>query len=89
MQATDTRKLIMMLYILTLMFLGTIYFQSEAISQPEVIATLKQIDHSGMGNHSIQIMSSFRMSGETILFTALSLTLFFGFAWYLSPSKTY
>lgn len=89
MQASDTRKLIMMLYILTLMFLGTIYLQSEVISQPEVIATLQHVDHSAMGSHSIQIMSSFRMSGETILFTTLSLTLFFGFAWYLSPSKSY
>jgi len=89
MQASDTRKLIMMLYILTLLFLGTIYLQSEEISQPEVIATLQQVDHSTMSSHSMQIMSSFRMSDENILFTALSLTLFFGFAWYLSPSKTY
>lgn len=89
MQASDTRKLIMMLYILTLLFLGIIYLQGDVISQPEVIATLQQVDHSAVGNHSMQIMSSFRMSGETILFTALSLTLFFGFAWYVSPSKSY
>lgn len=89
MQAGDTRKLIMILYVLTLLFLGTIYLQSDIISQPEVIATLQQVDHSTMSNHSMQIMSSFRMSGESILFTAISLTLFFGFAWYLSPSKSY
>jgi len=89
MQAGDTRKLIMMLYVLTLLFLGTIYLQSDMISQPEVLATLQQVDHSTVGSHSMQIMSSFRMSGESILFTAISLTLFFGFAWYLSPSKSY
>lgn len=89
MQAGDTRKLIIILYVLTLLFLGTIYLQSDVISQPEVISTLQQIDQSTVGSHSIQIMSSFRMSGESILFTALSITLFFGFAWYFSPSKSY
>jgi hypothetical protein len=89
MQTGDTRKFISLLYVLTLLFLGAIYFQGEMIHHPEALSTLQQVKSSPVGSHSIQIMSSFQMSGETAMITIVSLTLFFGLAWFISHSKSY
>lgn len=89
MQSGDTRKFISLLYVLTLLFLGAIYFQSKIIAEPHAVSTLQQVEHSPAGSHSIQIISRFQMSGETAFITILSLTLFFGFAWLMSQPKSY
>jgi hypothetical protein len=89
MQTGDTRKFISLLYVLTLLFLGAIYFQGEMIDKPEAVSTLQQVKSSPVGTHSIQIMNSFQMSGESALITIFSLTIFFGLAWFMSHSKSY
>ncbi len=84
MQQNDTRKLIVTLYVLTVLFLGAIYFQGEMIKEPGAIATLKNANYAGGG-----IIPSFQLSGEMAFLTLVSVTLFFGFAWLVSRARNY
>lgn len=84
MQQNDTRKLIVTLYVLTVLFLGAIYLQGELLSEPGALATLQNANYA-----TNDIITSFQLSGETALMTLVSLTLFFGFAWFVSRAKSY
>lgn len=89
MQEGDTRKLITVLYVLTLLFLGAIYFQGEVVAEPNAISTLQNVPHTAAGSHSIQLITNFQMSGESALLAVISVTLFFGFAWLATQPKSY
>lgn len=85
MGQSDTRKLIVMLYVLTVLFLGAIYYQGLMINEPGTISTLQNADFYAADSFS----ASFQLSGETVLITIFSMTLFFGFAWLMARSKQY
>ncbi|MCB0260265.1 MAG: hypothetical protein KDH97_14815 [Calditrichaeota bacterium] len=85
MGQSDTRKLIVMLYVLTVLFLGAIYYQGQMINEPGAVSTLQNANFYAADS----FITHFQLSGETVLITIFSMTLFFGFAWMMARSKQY
>ncbi len=84
MRHNDTHKLLLVVYILTILFILTIYSQGDLSADPSVLSTLQ----TTTGRDAIQLMSGFQMTGESALTTIIALTVFFGFAWVMNRSKS-
>ncbi len=89
MRQGDMSKLISILYVLTIMFLGAIYFQDIIVSDPGATATLQNIGYSVNEAQAIPLISSLQFSNSSMLLIFVSVTLFFAFAWRMVRTKTY
>ncbi len=89
MHYNDMRKLISVLYVLTIMFLGSIYFQDIIVSEPGASATLQNIGYSVNEAQAIPLISNLQISNSSLLIIFVSLTLFFAFAWRMARMKSY
>lgn len=88
MNSPDNRKLIAVLYILTVVFLGIIYWQGNTQLSPDALNTLKAAGQVGGGSTSASFAGGFQIQGDSAFLAMVSLTFFFGIAWLLSRSKT-
>lgn len=90
MQHRDMRKVLARLYVLTLLFIGLIYMQDSILADPEAIETLNNAT-SQFETSTIpaQTFIGFHLSGESAVITLIIVTIFFGFAWRVSRSRSY
>jgi len=90
MQHRDMRKILSRLYVLTLLFIGLIYMQDAILADPDAITTLNnatsQFETSAI---SAQSFIGFHLSGESAVIALIIVTIFFGFAWRVSRSRSY
>lgn len=91
MQHRDMRKMISILYVLTLLFLGIIYMQDSILNDPAAMMTLQ---NAALADQAVNIPSTgtitgFQMTGESVLVTILAVTIFFGFALRIARSRPY
>lgn len=84
MRRNDTHKLLLVVYILTILFIFVLYSQGDLSTDPTALSTLQMTT----GRESVQLMSGFQLNGESAVATVVTLTIFFGFAWVMSRSKS-
>ncbi len=89
MRYNETSKLIIIVYVLTLLFLGAIYVQGHIDTDPATISTLESANYSSAGSQPAELSANFQMSGETALTAAFAITLFFVFGLFMTRSKSY
>ena len=87
MRQKDTDKIIGVLYILTLLFLALIYWQTTMVNDPGVLQTIREAGLMTSGEGAL--LASMNMSAETALTTGFSVSLFFGVAWMMTRSKSF
>ncbi len=83
----DTDKVLGVLYTLIVLFLVTIYAQSDVLSQPETASTLKKIEYVTAGSNSAGMVQSISITGESLFILIGSITVLFGVAWFFLRSR--
>lgn len=86
MRHTDTPRLVVVIYLLTLLFLGLIYLQGSIDADPVTLSNLEKLNPTVAGSSSAAL-GSIPMSGETALITLVSVTLLFGCAFLVTRSR--
>lgn len=89
MENNDTGKVISILYVLTLLFLGVIYLQGDVVSDVASATAATHAVSEFTSAQSASIIENFQMSNGSALIVLVSVSLFFGFAWLMTRSKTY
>lgn len=89
MQHGDVRKLISVIYVLSILFLGSIYFQDTIVTDPEATATLQNIGYSVNEAQALPLISSLQLTNGSMMLVFVSITLFFAFAWRMARTRSY
>ncbi|MCB0263927.1 MAG: hypothetical protein R3C41_17465 [Calditrichia bacterium] len=91
MRNRDMRKVVLILYVLTLLLLGIIYVQGSLLADPGAIATLQNAAQSAnsAGGYYANPLVDIQISGDSLWAVVGVVTAFFGFVWRIVRTRPY